>query len=404
MTITVRPTRPEEYRAASEVVSIALMGTPLDDAGWERSSPSWDEMPSLTAWDGDRCVGHAGQFVVDTTVPGGARVPTGAVSRVGVLSSHRRRGVATALMHELVADAHRRNFVLMSLRASEATIYHRFGFGPAGDFCTAELFPDRVRPIRGAGPGSVRILTPNEILDTVAPLYERSATRRVGWITRPPSFWQRFFREAIERTSPTFVAVHTDPDGVDDAYVLYTTKWNDAAGFDGGGVGEVHELFGVDDDAELAMWQYVCDVDLVRRWTLLERPHDDLVRLAARDQRGYRQAARDDEQWVRLVDVDTALSARRYAPVAGGVVVAVSDPWLPHNDGTWRIDADGAARTEETPDLVVGIEGLSMVYLGGPTWSEAAATSRAEVRDRDVLAVADALFATRPSPFCGSFF
>ena len=403
MTVDVRVTHPNEYRAAADACCAALMMTPPDDEGWERSRPSWDEMPSWSAWDGDRCIGHAGHFLVDTTVPGGVRLPTGAVSRVGVLPSHRRQGIATRLMKTLVADADERGLALMSLRASEATIYARYGFGMASDAGEAELDPGRARPIRGAAPGTFRILDPDDILVTVMPIYDRFAHRRPGCITRPASFWRRLFRAALERSSPTFVAVHTDVDGEDDGYVLYETKWVDD-GIVEGGAGTVHELFAVDDAAELALWTYVCEIDLVRRWTLRGRPVDDLMRRAGHDRRAYRQRSLDDEQWLRIVDVELALAVRTYHPVAGSVVVQVSDPLLPTNDGTWRISPAGAMRTHEPPHLVTDIAGLSTVYLGGPTWSETAAVGLVESRHPDALDVADALFSSRPLPFCGTFF
>jgi predicted acetyltransferase len=400
--VDVRVTQPDEYRSAADVFCIALMLTPPSDDEWERIRPSWDEMPSWTAWDGDRCVGHAGQFLVDTTVPGGVRLPTGAVSRVGVLPSHRRQGLASALMHALVRDASQRGLALMSLRASEASIYERFGFGPAGDYVEAELDPTRARPLRGAAPGWFRILDPDDVLMTVMPIYERFAHRRPGCITRPASFWRRLFRAAIERSSPTFVAVHTDADGIDDGYVLYSTAWAD--GDDGGGVGQVHELFAADDAAELALWSYVSDVDLVRVWKLHERPVDDLVRRAARDPRAYRTRRVEDEQWLRIVDVELALAVRTYGHVTGSVNVQVTDPLVPGNDGTWRISPAGAMRTHEPAHLVTDVVGLSTVYLGGPSWSEAAAIGLVEARHPDALDVADALFATRPLPWCGTFF
>ena len=134
MPIDVRATKPEEYRRASSAVSAALLFPPHDDETWERARPSWDEQSSTSAWDGEHCVGHASQFFVDTTVPGGARLLTGAVTRVGVLPTHRRRGIATALLEALIAEAAQRKAVLMSLRASEAVIYGRYGFGMAGEF------------------------------------------------------------------------------------------------------------------------------------------------------------------------------------------------------------------------------------------------------------------------------
>lgn len=403
MTVEVRVTQPDEYRAAADTFCIALMLTPPNDESWERSRPSWNEMPSWSAWDGDRCVGHAGHFLVDTTVPGGVRLPTGAVSRVGVLPSHRRQGIATQLMESLIADADERGLALMSLRASEATIYERYGFGMAGESAEAELDPGRARPIRGAAPGSFRILDPDDILVTVMPIYERFAHRRPGSITRPASFWRRLFRAALERSSATFVAVHTDVDGEDDGYVLYETKWVDD-GVVEGGAGTVHELVAADDAAELALWSYICDIDLVLRWTLHARPADDLLRRAAHDQRAYRQRSLHDEQWLRIIDVELTLAARAYPPVAGSIVVQVTDPLVPGNDGTWQISTAGAMRMHEAPQLATNIAGLSMVYLGGPSWSEAAAIGLVDVRDVHALPIADALFASRPLPFCGTFF
>lgn len=402
MTVDVRTTCPDEYRAAADAFCIALMLAPPNDEQWERIRPSWDEMPSVSAWDGSRCVGHAGHFLVDTTVPGGVRLPTGAVSRVGVIASHRRRGIATGLMHALVHDAAQRGLALMSLRASEATIYGRYGFGIAGDAVEAELDPGRARPVRGAAAGSFRILDPDDVLVTVMPLYERFAHRRPGCITRPASFWRRLFRTAIDRSSATFVAVHTDADGVDDGYVLYETAWNE--GDEPGGTGQVHELFAADDAAELALWSYVCDVDLVRSWKLHQRPVDDLIRRAAHDPRAYRVRRVEDEQWLRIVDVELALALRTYHAVTGSVTVQVTDPLLPGNDGTWRISTTGAMRTHDPADLVTDVAGLSTVYLGGPTWSEVAAVGGVEVRRPDALDVADALFASRPLPWCGTFF
>ena len=98
--IEVRAPAPEELREAARVVSTALLQAPHDDASWAKSEPSWKDCDSLTAWDDERCVGHAGGYRVQTVVPGGARVPTCAVTRVGVLSTHRRAGVGPT-----VADA-----------------------------------------------------------------------------------------------------------------------------------------------------------------------------------------------------------------------------------------------------------------------------------------------------------
>lgn len=407
MTIEFRATQPDEFRRAAEVVTTALMAAPPNDSDWEeRGQASWAEMPSYTAWDGDRCVGHVGHFLVETVVPGGARIGTGAVSRVGVLATHRRRGIAKGLMHELIADADRRGLPLMSLRASEATIYERFGFGLAGEFCGIDLIPHQATPIRGAATdGSMRLLRPDEIVDVLPDLYDRVAFGRPGVITRPASWYRRLFKDAIEASKASFVAVHTNADGVDDGYVHYENAWDDDHSDGPTGRGEVLDAFGATPATELALWQYLCDVDLVTRWKATERPLDDIVRTACSNTRAYRVRSVDDEQWLRLVDVDTALAARTFSPADGEVAIRVTDPLLPRNDGTFVISADGARRDDAAEvGIVTDIVGVSAAYLGGTSWHAIVASGRATATIPETIALADTLFRTTPGPFCGTFF
>lgn len=404
MTIEIRPTRPDDYRAVADTVSSALLFPPPDAETFERALVSWDEMRStFSAWEGGRCVGHAGQFLIETTVPGGARLSTGAVSRVGVLPTHRRLGLASKLMHALVEDATARGLALMSLRASEAVIYHRFGFGVAGEYTEAKVTSRRARPLSGASSGGrFRLLAAGELLDVVPPLYERVAHRRPGIVTRPRSWWNRYLREAIEQSKAAFVVVHTGEDG-DDGYAHYDVGWNEDAEARGG-KGTVHEVCAATDAVELALWQYLLDIDLVLEWSSDERPVDDLVRLACRDPRAYSTVRVDDEQWLRLVDVDAALSARAYGRASGGVTIAVRDPLIEPNNGTWRVAPDGAERIDGAADLTVAIETLSAAYLGGTPWWALAGTGAVDVSDTSAVARADALFASRPLPFSGSYF
>ncbi|MEO6570844.1 MAG: GNAT family N-acetyltransferase, partial [Ilumatobacteraceae bacterium] len=248
MTIEIRATRPEQYRAASDTAMAALLHAPLGDEEWAERVSTWSGTPSISAWDEGRCVAHACQFLVETTVPGGARLPTGAVTRVGVLPSHRRRGVATELMTALVGDAVDRGLSLMSLRATEAVIYQRYGFGLAGEFASINVSSRRATPVAGATTaGSFRILGPDEILDVVVALYDRFAHRRPGVITRTDMFWTRYFGSAIDRSKASYVAVHLDDAGEADGYAHYDLDWDEDHRDGPTGVGEVNEVIGVDD-------------------------------------------------------------------------------------------------------------------------------------------------------------
>ena len=130
--IEIRATTPDEYRVASDLVSTALLHAPISDDDWPKSLASWEGSDSISAWDGGRCVGHMAGYRFDTIVPGGATLPTNGVTRVGVLATHRRQGLARTLMTRLLGEAHERGQVLASLRASETRIYQRYGFGLAG--------------------------------------------------------------------------------------------------------------------------------------------------------------------------------------------------------------------------------------------------------------------------------
>ncbi len=403
--IEIRPTAPDEYRIAGSTVARALMHAPMSDEVWEKPGhvASWEDSDSLSAWEGGRCVGNVGGYRLDTLVPGGAWLPTCGVTRVGVLSTHRRRGLLRSMLPRLLADAAERGQVLASLRASETRIYQRFGFGLAGRSAEAMLTSRDALPLTGVDTtGSIRMLGHDEILPTVADIYEAIA-RRPGVIARPTWIWQRYLEKALELGGDAeFVAVHTSADGVDDGFVHYQVKWVEERSTPPRGTGEVYDLWGVTPGVELALWDYLCNVDLVDEWYAEERPVDDVIQFAVADTRAYRTKWIVDEQWLRLVDVDAALTARRYADVDGAATIGVSDPLLAQNRGVWSVSAAGGKRVgdDADPDLAVDIGELSAAYLGGTPWRSLVAAGRVDVRNRAAVAVADDLFAVPDAPYC----
>lgn len=404
--IEFRATVPEEYRAASAVVSTALVHAPMNDEDWAKSQPTWEDCDSLSAWEGDRCVGHAAGYRFETLIPGGAWLTTNGVTRVGVLGTHRRQGILRNLMTRLLTEAAERGQVLASLRASETLIYQRYGFGLAGESAEILVDPSAALPISGQAAGSMRLLKPDEALATVRPIYE-AAANRLGVISRPEWMWKRFFANATELGGDAeFVAVHTSAAGADDGFVHYGVKWKTEHFTPPEGEGEVFDLWGTDPSVELALWNYICNIDLVREWFAEERPVDEIAQLAVADRRGYRSKWHWDEQWLRLVDVDAALVARSYVDAEAAVTIDVRDGLFALNTGVWEISSAGAKRidTSVEADLSVDVGVLAAAYLGGTKWSALAAAGRVDVRTRPALALADALFAVPSAPFCGSGF
>jgi predicted acetyltransferase len=402
----IRPLEVHERRAALDTIRTALLNGPVSDETFETGKASWDGSDSLAAWDGERCVGSVGAFRFDSTVPGGARVPTAGVTRVGVLPTHTRQGLLTRMIHRLLADSRERGNVLATLHASETSIYRRFGFGLGTDLVSAEVTSRDATPWRApAGPGSMRLLAYGEVLDVVPELYERIARWRVGTISRPQWWWTRVLRDASRPAdSPfgkgSFVAVHTGPDGADDGFVHYDVEWDEQFAANSPGKGTVHDLWGASPAVEIDLWRYLVGIDLVTSWRADERPVDEPVRRAMHDTRAYESKARFDDQWVRILDVDAALAARTYAP-AGEVTIGVDDPMFAANCGVWAISAGGATRVDTQADVRVDIGTISAAYLGAVAWRDLATIGAVTAGD-DVLDRLDTLFAVRPTPFCGS--
>jgi predicted acetyltransferase len=402
----IRPVAVEERRAVMDAVRAALLSGAVNDEAFEQGAASWDGSDGLAAWEGDRCIGHAGAFRFDSTIPGGAIVATAGVTRVGVIPTHTRRGVLTQLMHRLLVESRERGQVLATLHASETPIYHRFGFGLATDSAAVEITTRSSAPWRArALPGSMRLLEYREVYDVVPSLYEQVARWRVGSISRPAWWWKWTLEEAARplkeaRGKGTFVAVHTSASGTDDGYVLYDVGWADGFAENPTGKGNIHDLWGASPDVELALWRYVLDIDLVTTWGAEPRPVDEPVRRAMHDTRAYRCVNRFDDQWVRILDLDSALEQRSYGE-GRDVIVHVHDPLFERGSGTWLLSPHGARRTDSMPEVEVRIETMSAAYLGAVSWHDLAASGQVTAPPQ-VLDRLDALFAVRPAPFCGT--
>ena len=165
---------------------------------------------------------------------------------------------------------------------------------------------------------------------------------------------------------------------------------------------EVIEAMGVTPQATAEIWRYLLDVDWMDRVSVARLPTDHPLLLLLAEPRRL-QLTVVDALWVRLVDVEAALSGRAYRD-ADPVVLQVEDEFCPWNAGRWRVAPDGAARTDAEPDLAVGVDALGSVYLGGFTFSQLARAALLDELRPGGLARADALFASDRAPWCPEIF
>jgi predicted acetyltransferase len=355
----------------------------------------------LAALDGEAIVGGAGAFQFDLTIPGG-RVPVAGVTVVGVLPTHRRRGVLRELMRAQLDGVNQRGEPLAILWASEAGIYPRFGYGLAslsGDIEIHRSHGAYARPLEWGG--QARLVPLADAVAPVQDVYDRVAAETPGMFSRTTEWWQaRLLADPEWRRSGRGEKACTvlELDGRPEAYALYRVNFS----FEGNlstGVTEVVEAVGSSPAATAAIWRFLLDVDWMERLKaeLLPLDHPLLHLVAELNRLRFRVG---DGIWVRLVDVGAALAARSYAK-DGDVVLAVADSFCPWNDARFSLDG---SKTTAPPDLRLDVDALGSAYLGGFTVGQLARAGRVEELTPGAVECADALFRTGRAPWTPEIF
>ncbi|WP_055588362.1 GNAT family N-acetyltransferase, partial [Peterkaempfera griseoplana] len=350
---------------------------------------------SLGVFDGGEVVGTAGAFSLRMAVPGESVVPVAGVTMVGVLPTHRRRGLLTALMGRLLADARERGEPLAALTASEPAIYGRFGFGLASQ--RLRLAIPRHRVSVAAPPGAerirLRLADPEQAAPACERLYAARVPLRPGMLQRGPG-WERLplLDPPADRggASPLQCLLAEDRDsGRLVGYARYAVRpdW-DGAGPKGSVL--LRDLEAVVPAAHGALWGFLTDLDLTDTVIADSRPPDDPLLHLVTDVRRCGAELRDGV-FVRPVDVGRALESRQYSsPV--DVVLDVQDASCPWNTGRWHLSGDGKGacceRTGDPADLALTVRELGCAYLGGTRLTALAAAGR--VRELREGALAEA--------------
>jgi len=402
MSIEVRPCGSvEELRNALNAIS-HYFGHENTDEDAERFAQWIDVERMHAAWDGDRVVGGAGTFTYRMSVPGGS-VPVGGATVVGVLPTHRRRGVLTSMMRAQLEDSRARGEVAAYLWASEATIYGRFGYGLASRIGAVSLARDRTRFAVPFEPrGSVRLLDLEEAATAFPPLYERVFAQRPGMFERSKAWWEtrRLSDDPARRRGGPLHRALLELDGEPAGYALYRVAQDWESGFSTGTV-TIQEVVTPTPEATRELWRWLLDFDWTSEFSADLLPVDhELFMLVAEPRR--LQFKINDGVWVRLIDVGQALSARTYND--GEIVLDVEDALLPENTGRWRVTSSGAERTNDAADLRLDITGLGSVYLGGFSFGALVRGSRADELTGGAADRADALFRTNIEPWCPEIF
>ena len=393
MDMEIRSIHADEIDAYMVSVSRAFGSQPVEEM-MALFRPHVAPERSLAAFHGGEIVGGAGWFPSDVVVPGGTLSMAG-VSDVGVLPTHRRRGLLTRLMDRQLTEFHEMRIPLAGLFASESIIYGRFGYGIASfsekwsiarqHTSYAERFETK---------GHLRFATTEEVEGIFPKIERRAIAGRVGAFPRPEADRDIMLADPELNRGGASAHFHVvyESDGRVEGFVSYRLKDETVL---------ISTLMAVTDDAHAALWRYCFDIDLRTTTEARHRPVDDPLPWMLADPGRLKREVRNG-LWLRLVDVEQALASRSYSR-DGGLVLGVVDSFCPWNDGTFELEASGSEaecrRSTKSPDLVLSAADLAAGYLGAEAFSTLAHAGRVEEGKPRTLDLADAMFAHRPLPW-----
>lgn len=411
MDVELRAITDDEFDDLLRVDHAAFSSTPHDEDANADLRKVVENDRTRAVFEGGRMVGVSATFSFELTLPGLTVVPVAAVSLVGVLPTHRRRGHLTRMMGALLDDAADRGEAVAVLLASESVIYGRYGYGVASSHVAVEIDTRyaALRPSLPADAGRVVLLHSDEAAKVLPSVLDAARRLQPGDLRRPEPWWDGTFRDPERErkdASTLFYAVHENAAGEADGYAMYRVRHSWEHALPDGRV-LANEVVGLTPAVEAALWRYLLALDLITVVEAELRPLDDPLRWMLVDPRRLRVTMASDMLWVRPVDVAAALAARRYR-VPGTLVLDVADPFRPQTAGRYRLDGgpDGAEcrRTSDDADLSLAVEDLGALYLGGVAASTLAAAARVVEHRPGALAAADAMLGGSPLPFCRTHF
>lgn len=389
--------------AQNETIEWTLRQSVADN--WQLRGVYDTDLPA-EALSSDVPIGTFVSFDKTLNVGAGKLLPIHLISEVTVRPTHRRRGILRTMMTEDLTGARDAGHCLAALTATEATIYGRFGFGPATYLQRIRVDTGRDFQLRHATTGRVE-LTDQETMGRIAPeIYARFHERVYGSIGRKHLYAEEraglFDHNEEKRNRKVRNSLHFDDQGRPDGFVSYSVNDTESGKI----TINVLDLCAVGGQAELALWEFLGAIDLVQQVTWREAPVDHSLKWALVNQRGYHEESMADRLWLRVLDPIGALQGRAYAGGELSLTMQIEDR-MGLADGRFRVDvADGAATvtpTDAEPDVELGAEELASLYLGGVDPGALAVAGRVRGSE-DAIGRLRALFAGFGSPWTNTMF
>ncbi len=345
-------------------------------------------------------VGTVDSWATELTTSPGRQAEMWAISAVTVAPTHRRRGIARAMLGGELRTAAAAGFAIAGLTVTEATIYGRWGFSPATWASDVEIDTRRARWTGPVPAGRLDFVSKEGLVERIGAVHERIRRQRPGAVPGWSGRWRGVagLAPGDKNAAAVRAVVHRDAEGVDRGIAVYTI--DDRADFTAHDL-DVRALFAETPAAYAALWRFLVEHDLVGKVRASLQAPVPPVQWMVADRRAV-TATLTDHQWLRVLDVPRALASRAYrAPL--DVVARVTDP-LGFAEGVWsiRIGDDGEAVVDpatdaDAVDVELTVNALGSLLLGGARVADLAAAGAVSA-DTGVLAAIDHSFASAMTP------
>ncbi len=354
----------------------------------------------LVAVDGDRVVGHLGVWSFAQGY-GGRPVPMGGVGAVIVESTHRGRGVATAMLAAGLDLMRAQGDVISTLYPATVVPYRRAGWEMAGQRHWRRLPTRSLLDLpRPADPPSLRPYVVDD-LDEVVALQDAAALEEAGGLCHAERWLRRLLTPQDDEPEAVTVA---ERDGQITG-IVQTIRASATAPHSSHDL-VVPRFVAADHDTALALWRHVGTGWSVARLAkvvvapgeplLLDLPEQDLDHDRAPD------------VWMsRLVDVAGAIQARGYRDGPRiEVPLHIEDPMVGANSGAAVlevVDGIGTLTPGGSGRVRVDVGTLAPLFTGHLTASVLARVGRLQgATAADVAALRMAF--DGPAPFLRDYF
>ncbi len=346
--------------------------------------------------------GVANGYDSSIVMPGGNRVRHLAVTHVGVSPTHARRGIARRLLTEQLRQAWASGFVVAGLRASDARIYGRYGYGIASWSVRQEVDLANGGRLTPRQRGDVRRIDPLESFKLFKRIANSLPAPRATTLMRWDAWWEIQKFRTTQGSTPHH-AVVIGAEGAERGYLRFHVQPSENWFTSTQRTVIVDDLVAHDNDAWRGLMEHLLSQDILHKVILPSRPVDDPLPLFIDNPRAVQVSELRDESWIRPLDLGKFLNGRTYGR-GSRVVFQVTDPIVPDNSGVWSLSGDGAVRCKQSPTFQLSLQTITELSFGAQSAAVLAAAGRIDAENRDIDALDEAFATAAVRPHSGISF